>query len=58
MFKECGAEYVYNYTYAKNTVHHRWLKWLGFTFLRKVNLGPEGKPFIEFAKIGVCNVPS
>ena len=56
MFKECGAEYVYNYTYAKNIVHHKWLKWLGFTFLRQVNLGPEGKPFIEFVKLGVNDV--
>lgn len=56
MFDQSGAEFTYNYTYAENHLHHRWLKWLGFTFLRRVSLGPEGKPFYEFVKLGVNDV--
>ena len=41
---------LYNYTYVKNTLHHDWLKWLGFTFFRKVELTP-GNEFYEFAKL-------
>ena len=41
---------LYNYTHTANDLHHRWLRWLGFTFLRKV----EAKPslyFYEFVKL-------
>lgn len=41
----------YNLSYAENTLHHRWLKWLGFTFLREVKLPPHDKPFYEFVKL-------
>ncbi|CAB4124776.1 hypothetical protein UFOVP63_29 [uncultured Caudovirales phage] len=51
MFEETGSEVLYNYTYAKNKVHHDWLRWLGFTFIRKVSLLPHGEEFYEFAKI-------
>lgn len=40
---------LWNYTFAKNTLHHRWLKWLGFKFLRKVEL--QGNQFYEFARL-------
>ena len=37
---------------ARNEVHHRWLKWLGFTFIRKIDsFGPRGVPVYEFARI-------
>lgn len=37
---------------ARNTVHHRWLKWLGFHFIQKVeNYGANKIPVIEFARI-------
>lgn len=39
----------YNVTYAKNALHHQWLKWLGFTFLRECSVGDE--PFYEFVKL-------
>lgn len=35
----------------RNTVHLKWLRWLGFKFLRRVHLGPQALPFIEFARI-------
>lgn len=43
-------ELLYNYTYIHNVLHHEWLKWLGFSFLRKVELTP-GNEFYEFAKL-------
>lgn len=51
LYAESGKTVLYNYSYAKNSLHHRWLKWLGFKFLRKVNLGPDRAEFIEFAQI-------
>lgn len=41
----------YNLSYAHNALHHRWLKWLGFTFLREVKLPPHNKSFYEFVKL-------
>jgi hypothetical protein len=38
-----------NAVYAKNTVHIRWLRWAGFTFLREFKV--EGNSFYEFAKL-------
>ena len=47
-----GYSCVFNYTDARNTVHHRWLKWCGFTFIKKHNHFGNGKlPFLEFVKI-------
>lgn len=41
-----------NYTDARNTVHHRWLRWLGFTFIhRHERYGAAGIPFIEFIRV-------
>lgn len=51
LFEETGYGFLYNYTHCNNEVHHRWLKWLGFSFLRKVQYGPDGDPFYEFAKL-------
>lgn len=37
---------------ARNEVHHSWLKWLGFTFIRKIDrFGAHGVPVYEFARI-------
>ena len=41
---------LYNYVYAKNTVSIRWLKWLGFSFVQRLEYGVNPAPFIEFAK--------
>ncbi|MCW2286634.1 hypothetical protein M2323_004520 [Rhodoblastus acidophilus] len=39
-----------NWTHVDNVVHHRWLKWLGFKFINKVELTP-GNHFYEFARL-------
>jgi hypothetical protein len=51
LFIETGKECFYNYTYAENHLHHAWLKWLGFKFLREVHLPPYGHSFIEFVRL-------
>ncbi len=43
---------LWNYTDCRNHVHHRWLKWLGFVFIRKCPYGPFQRDFYEFARIG------
>lgn len=50
LFQETPYKAVYNYTHANNIVHHRWLKWLGFVFLRKVTFGDHHQ-FYEVIKI-------
>lgn len=46
-----GYKAVFNYTDARNTVHHRWLKWSGFTIIKEhPNFGVEGRPFYEFVR--------
>lgn len=51
LYEETGKEVFYNYTYVENHVHHAWLRWLGFKFIRKVSLPPHGYQFYEFVKI-------
>ena len=47
-----GYRLVYNYTDARNTLHHRWLRWTGFTFIKRhENYGVEQRPFLEFCQI-------
>ncbi len=37
---------------ARNTVHHKWLRWMGFSFLRTIEKwGARGVPFHEFARL-------
>jgi hypothetical protein len=44
-----------NFIDARNTRHIRWLKWSGFTILRKVDrFGYAGIPFFEFASYRPC----
>jgi hypothetical protein len=38
-----------NVTDSRNTTHHRWIEWCGFTLLGRRNT-PAGIPIIEFAK--------
>lgn len=38
-----------NAVHEKNELHIRWLRWAGFTFLRRIEMNGEG--FYEFAKI-------
>lgn len=43
---------LFNEVDARNKVHIRWLKWMGFTFIRKhPQWGPEARPFYEFVRI-------
>jgi hypothetical protein len=40
-----------NITDARNKVHHRWLSWCGFKYLRTVPVGAFATPFYEFIRI-------
>jgi hypothetical protein len=42
---------VCNAVDKRNVVHVKWLRWLGFTFIREVRLGPSDLPFYEFARL-------
>ena len=44
-------EYLSNFSDARNTVSHRWLKWLGFHLGAAVPFGQAGEEFIEFSNI-------
>jgi hypothetical protein len=47
-----GYDVVGNFVDERNTAHVRWLKWLGFTFLKRhEHFGRLGLPFMEFVKI-------
>lgn len=51
LFTEANKEGFYNYTYTENTLHHNWLQWLGFKFLRSLKLPPHDQLFLEFVKL-------
>lgn len=51
LYYTTGSLGFYNYTHHANTLHHKWLKWLGFKFIRKVQLGPNGEDFYEFVRL-------
>ena len=43
---------LFNYVDERNTVHLRWIEWLGFTFVaRHTKYGYEQRPFLEFVRI-------
>jgi hypothetical protein len=43
---------IHNYVDARNHLHIKWLKWMGFSFIKKHNYyGIEKRPFYEFVKI-------
>ncbi|MFN4278306.1 MAG: hypothetical protein ACK4FJ_18590 [Ferrovibrio sp.] len=47
-----GFPVLWNFTDARNEVHHRWLRWCGFTFIKKhEQFGVERRPFYEFVRI-------
>jgi hypothetical protein len=47
-----GYKAVFNCTDARNTVHHRWIKWSGFTIIKRhESYGVEQRPFLEFVRI-------
>lgn len=46
---------LWNMAWEDNDLHVRWLKLLGFTFLRRLDV--RGNTFIEFARIKTCADP-
>ncbi|MCP4127106.1 MAG: DUF2833 domain-containing protein [Gammaproteobacteria bacterium] len=47
-------EVLTNYVDGRNTVHIRWLQWLGFTIIREEEShGVEQRPFYEFARVNI-----
>lgn len=50
LHKESKADLLWNLTDKRNTVHHKWLKWCGFSFIREVNWGAHNLPFYEFGR--------
>ncbi len=43
---------LWNCVDKRNTLHIRWLRWMGFSFLREIpEYGEQKRPFLEFAKI-------
>lgn len=51
LFKETGKDVLYNYTHVNNELHHKWLKWLGFKFIRRTEYGPYNELFYEFTRM-------
>ena len=47
---ESDADLLWNLTDKRNTVHHKWLKWCGFSFIREVTWGAYDLPFYEFGR--------
>ena len=47
---------LWNHCDVRNKTHHRLLKFLGFTAINKVSLGPDKKTFYEIVKL--CVDPS
>lgn len=50
--KDLGEPYdlLHNLTDARNKLHHRWLKWCGFTFGPLKKIGPQKLPFYPIYK--------
>lgn len=46
-----GCDLMSNSIDARNVEHIRWLHWLGFKFLSVTLRGPQGLPFIDFARL-------
>jgi len=45
---------LHNEIDERNTLHIRWLQWLGFTFIRRIpEHGVQRLPFLEFIKLCV-----
>ena len=43
---------LWNTVDKRNTLHIRWIKWLGFQFIREIpQFGEQKLPFIEFAQV-------
>lgn len=54
VLKELQQDYLalHNYVDARNSLHIKWLKWMGFTFINRFErFGVEQRPFYEFVRI-------
>ena len=48
---ERGYTRLHNVMDERNTIHRRWLEWLGFEFFNRIpEYGVERRPFLEFRK--------
>ena len=57
VLKELQQDYLalHNYVDARNSLHIKWLKWMGFKFINKFDrFGVEQRPFYEFVRINEC----
>lgn len=46
---------LWNCVDARNAVHVRWIRWMGFTFVAEhPNYGAEGRLFLEFCQVSPC----
>lgn len=52
LHRETGCHTLANYTDARNTVHHKWLRFTGFSFGKEVLL--RGHPFHEIQRTVPC----
>lgn len=47
-----GYPVLRNFADCRNTLHLRWLRWAGFTFLQtSTDFAADGSPFVEFIRI-------
>ena len=47
----CNYPLLYNYVDARNETHIKWIKWMGFSIIKKhATFGVEGRTFYEFVK--------
>jgi len=46
-----GYDFLTNRVDARNEVHIRWLKWLGFTFIAEEQVGAYRLPFYTFVRL-------
>ena len=48
------APLLTNYVWAGNTVHIRWLRWLGFIFISQRTFPQTNETFYEFMRLSTC----
>jgi hypothetical protein len=50
-----GNDVVWNYVWTGNSLHIRWLRWLGCEFHETQPLGPKGELFTRFTYVRTSN---
>ena len=48
LFEVGNYEQLTNWTYARNTLHHKWILWCGGEFTARAPIGVDGQEFIQF----------